>query len=457
MKKINLLLLLVVACLAGKAQNPIFSAEKLSLIGLHQLNDGSILLLSQENGDVLDLNLLNAQMESQWTNTFEVPNLGGHHFNRLQIHSNAAEIFIVSQLDHSVFVDVYDISTGNTSYKHLKVPIEVQPNAPEVQCFSTSKGLYLVYKDELELKYSHLINGEFDILKPFLEIEEKYNESYLKAEFSHDNKIYSSSYTLSRDHEKMHLFLNAYDIAADTGLSKEIDLELDQMSFTYNSMYDLNLTGTKKVSNGFFLYGKLDMKLGNEYPRSRTSEGFVGIWLAYFDFNLNLVYFHQYPFQNMKGLVKQNAVTQAAVIDLKEDINGNTFLVINEVQEITHGLKYVFYIDQKGEILSMIGGQDMYNFFEYDRLGLRDAGRNNRVRLMNDDWSPYLANSFHVMNYIENLHSRVINNIQYLANESNLLAEKMAYTYLVNKQGDVVVLEYIDKKRGTLKIYPFSN
>jgi hypothetical protein len=456
LKFITLLIFTLLSIWPVNAQESFFTQQKTDLLGLKQLHSGEILLILSSSNTSIAIQMVDPKGEKSWNSIVSLGERGVYDFNRLQVHCSNEHIYLINQVDASAHLWILHIGSGQILTDKAKIPLKLDADSEGIQAYATDSSLVIVKREKNQLLYCENQSGQFSEFKVHTKIEDKFNAIYLHSNFINTGQIFSSSYTLSKNHEKMHLYLEKRLPGAEEAYTTEIDFELDNMSFTYNSIFDNGVMAITKGSDGFYLYGKLDMKFNGTYPSKRTSEGFIGFWLAKIDFDLRLLYFHQYPFQNLNGLVSQNAISKPAVLDIKEDINGGLFLVVNEIQQITYGEKYLLYFDDKGELKVSIGGKDVYNFFDYDRMGLRPAGRSTRTRLMNDDWSPYTSSSLHTMNYVQQHHSAVIGNIMYLSAKENGLEEKIVFTYLY-RNNQLYIFKYTRKKKGTLEIYTFTN
>ena len=251
----------------------------------------------------------------------------------------------------------------------------------------------------------------------------------------------------------MRLSLNSYDLSTEKNNSKEHDIELLFTSFTYNSQFDLNVFGVVKGNTGFFLIGKLDYHFDKPYPTTKMGDNHIGFWIAKFDFDLNLVYKSELPYQYFIGLVPADMIQKPAVIDIKEDANKGLFINVNEQHGVIYGNKYLIYLDSTGMYKSVMAGQDDYNVLEYDKMGLRNAGRKNHSRLMNGNWSPYVTNTFLYTSYRPEEHSEQAEKLlRLISHNKRLNPQDWSYNFLVFKE-KCLYFEYSNRKGGTLNIY----
>ncbi len=88
------------------------------------------------------------------------------------------------------------------------------------------------------------------------------------------------------------------------------------------------------------------------------------------------------------------------------------------------------YLDKNGDIRTALDGRDVHNFNEYDKMGLKEAGKKYRIRMMQDDWSPYANNFIQQLNPKSKIFSPIVLNTINLSREKKSGSpEKKAYTF----------------------------
>ena len=117
------------------------------------------------------------------------------------------------------------------------------------------------------------------------------------------------------------------------------------------------------------------------------------------------------------------------------------------------GSKYFVYLTDTGEIGMAKGGLDEYHFMEYDRMGLRDAGRKNRIRVMDDQWTSFATDAFLYLTPKQEVYSDYANKLMMIAaKENRYMRMDKSYNYF-QMEGHTLYLEYFSRKKGTLNIY----
>ena len=455
MLKNSLLLCLLALAPWVWGSEPHFEQDKTSLIGLHQMEDDVLLVLEHANKDSVWLQMVSSSRQHDWCTALHVDRLKGYHFNRVQMLHNPTEIFWVSQLDASVTYTKVDRKDGSVLSVENEINMDLNEDSPLVWCGLDSNDLcFYKREDSVVLQQSHQ-DWTYSSWVSMVTIPNAFTQNHFQYITTQDQQWISATYNLASDHSKMQLMLMKRDLSTGDYEEKMHEMTLDQTSYTYNSSVDNKVLYFKAGANGFYAMGKLDHAYKGNYPQRKVGEGFIGFWMAKFNTDLELVYFSQFPFQIFRGLVTNDGITKPAVIDIKEDPAGGLFININERKEVLYGKKYVIYLDSTGTYRSVVGGQDAYNFFEYEGNGLRKAGRAANLRLMNDDWG-YISSSYlHMMQYATNRHPAVLKEINELSEALNLPPSRMAYNYWYSDQY-LYVGEFLDKKKGTLRIYRFA-
>lgn len=426
--------------------------ESIGIIGLKQLNQGALLITTGRDNQSIVCAKLDFNANEVWQVLIEVPNLGGYNFNMLQVFEDEEFMFITQQLSDYTLITKILCSTGEIVYDNELVNVR---GGEEPLVWAIADGeIYLINGDK-GLVSTRKFSGE-DKLKEENEViafAEQFSKNKARVFFSDSSSIYAGAYLLEPNHGIMHLTLSKYDIKSTASIEQEIELELENTSFTYNSQFDLNVFGVIKGNTGFYMVGKLDYHFDKPYPTTKMGDNHIGIWVAKFDFDLNLEFMRELPYQYFIGLVPADMVQRPAVVDIKEDANKGLFIAINELQGVIYGNKYFLYIDSTGMYRSVIGGKDGFNVLEYDKSGLRNAGKRNKIRLMNDHWSPYVTGTFLFNNNRPQDHSTLAENLITLRKQNKRFEpENWSYNFLTFKD-KTLYFEYNERKSGTLNIY----
>ena len=457
MLKIFLFGLLLAAHFNVLAQEPDFSLEGIQLIGIKSLSDDGMLLLSSKpKNQGIELSKISDNLELEWQSDLNIEKLKFYHFNKMQIEHSKHKIYLLNHADSLVHLTIVDRATGSIYLENSILNVKIATEDDFIHCtandsfisiYSKSNNLFLCYK---YYKDSLVSVSTAAFIEPPLSID---NYSIINTD---NSDIYTYTYTPSKNHSKLNLELQKTNLHSGDTLNRSHELKLEFTSFTYNSTIDNNLMYFYTTDEGFYAVGKLDIAFKNDYPTTKLTEGCIGFWIAKFNKELELIYLTEIPFQFFQGLVVNDMLAKAAVIDIKEDLNTGLFVSITEMRGIIYGKKYVINLDSQGMYTTFIGGQDAYHFFEYDRMGLRKNGKAYHLRLMNDDWSYYATSYLHMLDYNPQFHSAIIGNILHLKDLEHKPEDGKIYNFLKNEKS-VILMEYIDRKGGLLNFYRFQN
>lgn len=421
--------------------------EGIQILGLKKIKDGAILLSTKPVKKLLQCTKITINGDQAWQTDVSIPNLSGYNFNKLVVIEGQNSLFIISQLDDEALISKISTTDGKIKYqnKSFKLDGKGETNQwiatnDEITMVNTAGGILL----------AHRFNDE--AVQDIGSLPSQYSEDHYQVNFTKNNVVYSTAYMLERNHGEMHIYLSKYDADLDSTIENTQDFTLDHTSYTYNSSFDKRVFGVKQDETGFYFIGKLDIQFKKDYPTVKNGDNFIGFWVAKFNFDLELEYFIEMPFQYFQGIIPADVIQKPAVIDFKEDYNTGLLININELKGVVYGSKYIVYLDSMGIYRYAIGGHDDYNFMEYDNLGLRNAGRKLRIRMMNDDWAAYATNPILYLNHRKNDYSKPLEEMISLSKSSKANKQNKAYNYLIfNDQ--VLYLEYLSKKKGTLNIY----
>ena len=439
-------LLLVHLCFSQTLKQTI---PHFGLLGAKQLGTHAVLLSTSERNEV-NLTSISNDGSTLWQNTLAIATLSGYHFNKVQLVGNDSLIFLIQQQPRVTVITRLDAITGSIlQSKNLK--LKTGENA-KVWGLEGSTVSMLTSQEGVLLKHTLQDDGSLEVVK-VLDMPAKYAANKYKVHFAKQNTAYMTTRVLAPNHGLIHLYLAKYNLETGDTLENEIDLELANTSFTYNSSVDKRVFGMVPSEDGFYLVGKLDQAFENKYPTAKVGDNFIGFWIAKFNDKLELVYFSEIPFQYLDHIVPSDIIQKPTVIDINEDANGGVFINLNELQGIIYGKKYFVYLNNLGELGVAKGGADEYHFMEYDRMGLRDVGRKSRLRFISDDWTQYGTDPFLYFTVQEELFSAQANNVINLASNSDTyLPTEKNFTYFV-LGGKTVYFEYQSKKKGNLNVY----
>ncbi|MFY0643344.1 MAG: hypothetical protein JXR19_02650 [Bacteroidia bacterium] len=446
---------LILSFIISFALEPQLKLNKLNLIGMKDMAEHGILLISGSGSKKMELTRVDADMELKWKTSIDIPKLRGYHFNKVLVAYNSNFIYWVNQTEELKQVSLIDMSTGEFVREEFMTPDETRSFfdlESSVVAFATDSELWTVGGGS---SVNSLCRLGSDKTFNLLNVPDSLSDHHFRWIYGNEKSIYGYGYLASPNHDE--IIMNVYRYAIETGTFTQIhehSLKLDFSSFTYNSMLDKELLYLTQKGKHTYALGKLDHAFKKKYPSAKMSEAFVGFWIAKFDAEMNLIYFSEIPFQYFEGYVHKDAVTKSAVLDIKEDVNSNLILTISELKNILYGRKYVITLDSLGFNKAITGGQDFYNFFEYNNRGLHSCATKSQVRIMNDDWGYYANSSWHTMTFIEEHHSKLLLNIQTLSRENRSRADELSYTFRTHGN-EHWLLEHSEKNSGSLNIYRF--
>ena len=438
----------------GFSLEPYLKLNKLKLIGMKDMHEHGILLIGGSGAKEVELSRVTANLEMKWKTTLEVPKLNGYHFNKVLICYNNSNIYWINQTDESKYVSIIDMVSGE--FKENRPLNSADQRFFDLEnsliSFATDKGLYAAGGGKSVNSLMSI--GETEKMLA-LGVPDSLVKQHFQWIYGNEKGLTGYGYYVSPNHSELKVRTYLYDFEhAKLELTHEHNLKLDYSSFTYNSMIDKELLYFTKKGRYTYAMGKLDHAFKKAYPSSKTSEAFIGFWVAKFDEQMELVYFSEIPFQYFEGYVNKDAVTKSAVIDIKEDVNSKLICTVSVLKNVMYGKKYVITLDSLGFHKAITGGQDFYNFFEYNSRGLHSSAKKSQIRIWNDDWSYYANSSWHTMTYEKEHHSKLLLNIQTLNRSNASLVDEVAYTFR-SHQNEHWVLEYEERNSGTLSIYRF--
>ena len=456
----NLLAIMAAAvCLHANGQNlmrpdNVFVGVK--LIGqINMYENGQLFISQAENPSKIKLIKLNLDLATAWETIIDNPKLKGYNFNDVMVLHDQQQIYWVSKTS-SVNLLVLSQADGSVSKESRKIKTKVLENERIDKMF-VDLGGNLVSLRNKEGNVGLASLGSTDNKLRFNTVKKINQDPYFvnfATAFTRNDYITSYSYSLNANHSKMKLHLYLLDKKGKVLSEKESELNLDFHSFTYNSSFNSNVMNFYPTSSGFYIMGKLDLQYKRRYPSKKAGESFNGLWIAKFNQSFELEYFNEYSFHYFQGLILNNVIHKPAIVDLKEDLNGGLFVNINEVPGAVYGKKYVMFLDKNGVFRNFVGGNDSYNFFEYERNGVRAPARKTKVRIGNDDWRYYNTNYLNQVKYSPKHHSYLLKVIKDLStSKKNIILEKKAYNYVLHSQSQDYVFEYLKKNGGTLNCY----
>lgn len=448
MTKFFALLLAFTLHLSSWAFQPQLTLKGIELIGLKNIDDKGFILLSKLDGDQINIQRIDAELKDVWISPLQLEKPKGYSFHKLEIFNNSKFIYITDQLDKVVTVFCFDIRSGESKYK---IQLSEHANTEQDKLFANADKDGFVFLDHVKDKW---VLHRIDNL-----LEHSSEEQQFVVDFKPEHviniqkdKLQIFSSEVNAEHTETDFKLVQIDLSSGDTLSHHYDLDLENTSFTYNSIVDHRIFSFYSVDDELYLLGKLDHRFNRPYPTTKNTEAFLGFWIAKINSHDSLVYLSEIPFQYFQGMVTNDMVVRAAVIDLKKDVNDHLFITINERKQVLYGKKYVINLDTAGKFTTFIGGQDEYHFYEFNDNGLHKGGKKLKLRLMNDDWSFYSNSSLHMLRFTHNAHSIVIKQISEMYESSALLPSEAIYTF--SEQGNrSYIFEYLDQKGGTLNIY----
>ncbi len=262
------------------------------------------------------------------------------------------------------------------------------------------------------------------------------------------------SYLVNKTHTELNLRLFFFNYSG-TLLNEKIHVyKLKDNSFARNAQYDDRLFYIEPAARGFYIFGKLDFKAKEYYSPNTASDGFVGFWCSHFSETLTEYYFVEHPFKTHSDFIPNGIINKSVLVDFKEDENENLFIQFAGIKDFTTHQTYLFKLNSNGTFNDLNKMMSDYNFFEYNGWGLRNTNRKSKLRLMNDAWRYYSTNFLdEVADNQKFLSSSAIRFIGLLSTQNPLGNDGKAYNFQIYSKEKAVVYEYLDKKKGTLRVY----
>lgn len=429
-----------------------FERNNMSIIGqINTGNHGFVFLSYDNESNQMVLTRLNLELKEVWNTKLNYTKSAGKDFNLVKLHYDGARIFVINQIKKAIYLSKIDIKNGQ-----IEMEDEFQSKPIDEitidDLFISDKGQlsYFSKGEEFGLT-SHDGNGEFVTQKDLS--NEVISTGSFHYIFNKASESFGYSYSINEFHTELRLNLYKMEHNGEVAIDKTDTIELENHSFTYNNSINSQVMAFYPEYDGFYAVGRLDYKFNRPYPKVKIGDGYVGFWIAKYNYNLELQYFSEISFQYLKGTIPNNVIMKPSVIDLKQDANGSTFLNINELPGVLYGNSYLVTLDSLGVYIQHIGGLDYYNFFEYNMTGVKAEARKSRIRFVNDEWRYYSVNYLTKINYESAAYSSLINELGAL-DKSNKKQnnEKKAYGYQLGTDYHYV-WEYLKEKGGTLRCY----
>ena len=420
--------------------------SKQALIAVKQIDEHGFLLIAKGKGKQgIILRRVGLDLQLRWETEVEVAKLSGYQFNKAYVEVEKESLVFASMSAEKTIIIRLNIHDGSVLGRQ-EIPIQLQTEGNYQLMVSGQNTLMVKEGSRRWLN----ISSEGEIAEDSLQVSIGKDMRFGWVD-EQDDQLYSYRYKASKDHRIIHLDLRKDGLEDRAKEERYYELELSFSSFTFNSTVDDRLMYFSAQGDHFYAIGKLDHAFTGNYPQTKLSEGFIGFWIAKFDRNLELIYFNEIPFQFFEGMISKDVISQAAVMDIKEDLYGSVLLSIHEMRGVIYHNKYVITLDKEGKHQGLVGGRDQYNFFEYNHQGLRECATKSKLRLMNDDWSYYATSSLGQMAYIPDHHSPMIAELRKRAANSPATLDELSYNFFSWKDR-YYLLEYREQGKGKLSI-----
>jgi len=450
LKGTTTLILALFLCLNATAQSffPDLELKDLHIISMVDMQeDGQLIVATTEIKSTVQLIKIDAELHQKWTTNLYYNKLKDKSTpSKVRVLFNEDKIFWINETD-KIRVAVLDQDSGTILQKE-KILLGTESLLKKIHHYTLQDDQLVVASND---------RGAIQILKTdpsIRKIQDKQSiprevhQKFKQVAFMRDQTLYSYSYGVDPKHSEMTIEFAAYDLDGKKLNSKKHELSLKHFSFAFNSSYDRNLLHVYPVTDGFIIFGKMDYRFNKRFVDKPEESRLAGFWIAKFDQKMDLMNKYEYPFTFFQNQITNSEFPSEALIDVKEDANGNIFL---NFCTLPGGLlaqySAVFYLNHELLFQSIHSGKIGRSFFDYNKYGVRSVAQKSNIRMINDDWRYYSTSFLPYIKPIPEMHSNVLYTLNRMSKTAGVHEQDVAYNIVpYNEQYDYV-FEYIKEKK----------
>lgn len=456
LKKLLLLLLFSFALesIAQEAKH-ISTFESIKISGLvHLKNDGVVILSSAHKKKHAHLTLIDTGGRYLWTSELKYKLNKGKSPGKVWLLSEGKVLYWLNFTNEKIHLALFNLYDGALLQEEKEL-IEWKGDGSALIPHIFNRRIILLKPSAngIELLKIHPIHPD-STTTTMLEVEPiEGGKIVLEPVGYAGNSVIAHSYLTNSNHSEIDLRLFQFNFNGELINEKLHVFKTEKNAFASVALRDERLFYIFPGLKGWYILGKLDNGTATKYVKNSAIEGCMGFWMARLDYSLNQDYFTEQPFLHCADVIAHGVMRKAIFFDFKEDNEQNIFIQMAEIPDAISHSSYLFEFNGNGGFEYLISGLSEYNFFDYNKRGIRNVNKKQCLRLINDDWRYYSTNFLDDIKLKESRHSEVISFIVKKSHFSAMQKGQKAYNFLIISPSRALVFEYLETKRKTLNVY----
>ena len=456
MKKLLSLLFSVYSVIVfAQDVKPISTFESIKLTGIVQLQNYGIALLSAANKKKHALvTLIDTGGHFLWNTEIKFKRNKGKAPGKIWLLSDGKMLYWLNWANEKIHIAIFDLKDGQL-IREEKELIEWKGDGSNLLPHIHNRRIVLLKpnKDGIELLKINPLHPD-SITIVLLEVDpiEGGNTTLEPVGYS-ENSIIAYSYLTNSNHSEIDLRIFQFNFQGELINEKLHIYKSEKNAFAPVTLQDERLFYIFPGIKGWYILGKLDNGTAGKYVHNSAIEGCMGFWISRLDNFLNLDYFAEQLFKHCLDVIPHGVMRKAVFFDFKEDHKQNIFIQMAEIPDAISHRSYLFEFNSKGGFEYLISGLSEYNFFDYNKRGIRNVNKRQCLRLINDDWRYYSTNFLDDIKLKEERHTEEIAFIVKASHFNPNTKEEKAYNFLVTQNSRALIFEYLDTPKKTLNIY----
>lgn len=459
LKNILILLLISLATVSfAQEAKPISTFESIKISGLvHLKNDGVLILSSANKKKHAHLTLLDTGGHFLWTSELKYKINKGKAPGKIWLLSDGKLLYWLNLANEKLHLALFNLYDGELLQEEKEITEWKGDGSALIPHIYNRRVILLrPNKDGIELLKIHPINSDSNTTT-LLEVDPiEGGITSLEPVGYFGNSVIAYSYLTNSNHSEIDLRIFQFNFKGELINEKLHIFKSEKHAFASVALQDERLFYILPGIKGWYILGKLDNGTASKYMANSAIEGCMGFWMSRLDNNLYLDYFTEQAFEYCADVIPHGVLRKAVFFDFKEDNEQNIFIQMAEIPDAISHRSYLFEFNGNGGFEYLIAGLSEFNFFDYNKRGIRNVNKKQCLRLINDDWRFYSTNFLDDIKLKEKRHSEVIS---FIVKKSHLIAknkEEKAYNFLIISPTRALIFEYLDTKRKTLHVYKIA-
>lgn len=456
MKKLLLLLFIHCTCDAiAQDVKPIATFEAIKLSGIVQLNnDGIVMLSSSKKKKEVQLTLIDTGGHFLWSSEIKYKKNQGKSPGKVWLLSDGKVLYWLNLANKKLHLALFNLYDGELiQEEHEITDWKGQESTLVPYIYNRRVILLKPSPNGIQLLKIHPLNPDSSSTITLATESIEGGKTILEPAGFYGNSVVAYSYLTNQNHSEIDLRLFQFNFNGELINEKLHSFKSEKNAFAPMSLQDDRLFYIFPGLKGWYILGKLDNGTPSTYAANSAVEGCMGFWMARVDNFLNKDYFTEQPFLYCLNVIPHGVLRKAVFFDFKEDQKQNIFVQMAEIPDAISHKSYLFEFNGDGGFEYLIAGLSEFNFFDYNKRGVRSVNKKQRLRLINDDWRFYATNFLDDIKLKEDRHSEVIAFIVKKSYFTKMSKEEKAYNFLIISDKRALVFEYLDTKKKTLNIY----